>query len=179
MRPAERERPSGGAADRFGAVASSLCAAHCFICALAPAAFGALGVGALLSEGAEWFFTLIAVAFAIAALLVGWRRNLSPRLFATLLLIGIAGLLAARGIEGLAGHDHGDHAAPMALAATHTHDAAHATAAAPYQPATAAAPRGEYLHALGAAVGVLAGLLLVAGHLVNLRAVRRCRPKYA
>ena len=35
--------------DRFGMVASSLCAIHCAICSLAPAIFGAIGLGFLLS----------------------------------------------------------------------------------------------------------------------------------
>lgn len=82
--------------DRVGAVASSLCAVHCAVCALLPAAFGALGMGSLLGHEAEWVFTLIAVAFAAGALISGWRRHRSVWV-AGLLALGIAGLLASRG----------------------------------------------------------------------------------
>lgn len=84
--------------DRLGALASSLCAVHCAVCALLPAAFGALGLGFLLGHEAEWLFTLIAIAFALGALTVGWRRHRSV-IVAGLLTSGVAGLLTARGLE--------------------------------------------------------------------------------
>jgi len=148
--------------DRVGAVASSLCAAHCAICALLPAAFGALGMGALLGHEAEWVFTLIAIGFAAGALLMGWRRHRSMGV-ATLLVIGMLGLLASRGIE--AGHEHGDHHHTQAVA--HNHEASRADH---HEPESV---RG----AVGTATGVLAGLALLTGHLLNLRASRCCDQK--
>lgn len=121
-------------ADRIGAIASTLCAAHCAVCALLPAAFGALGVGFLLGHEAEWAFATIATTVAIAALVLGWRRH-RERHVAVLLMLGIAGLLASRGVEGWS---------------------------------------EDPWHLIGAALGVLAGLTLVAGHLLNLRASQRC-----
>ena len=54
--------------DRVGATVSSLCAVHCAVCALLPAAFGILGLGFLLGQEAEWALTLTAVAFGSGAL---------------------------------------------------------------------------------------------------------------
>ncbi len=144
--------------DRIGAVASSLCAVHCAICALLPAAFGALGVGALLGQEAEWIFTLVAIGFAAGALVLGWRRHRSVGV-ATLLVIGMMGLLASRGIE--AGHEHGQHHGDTQA---HEH---HAQRAEHHEP-------GSVRGAVGVAVGVVAGLSLLTGHLLNLRASRCC-----
>ena len=77
--------------DRFGAVASSLCALHCAICALLPTVFAALGLGMLLSQTAEWFFTLVAVSFALGALIFGWRTHRS-HVVVGLLGLGIIGI---------------------------------------------------------------------------------------
>ena len=122
--------------DRFGAVASTLCAAHCAVCALLPAAFGVLGLGFLLGHEAEWIFTIVAAAFATGALVHGWRRHRSPGI-ALLLVVGIAGLLLARSVEGGSHQGHDD-----------------------------------AVHLAGSAVGILAALVLVAGHILNLRASR-------
>lgn len=140
--------------DRFGAVASSLCAVHCAICALLPAAFGAMGLGALLGHQAEWIFTIIAIGFAAGALVLSWSRHRSPGV-AAMLLIGILGLLASRGLEAGAEHDHAAH--------HHVDETA---------PATRHEESARGL--AGATVGVLAGLLLLSGHLLNLRAIRCC-----
>ena len=56
--------------DRFGAVASTLCALHCALCAALPALLGMLGLGVLLDQRAEWIFTVVALLFATAALVV-------------------------------------------------------------------------------------------------------------
>ena len=100
------------APDRMGAVASTVCAAHCAIGALLPAAFGALGAGFLMSEKVEWLFTLVAIAFAAVALWLGYRKHRS-RVVAVLLAAGIVGMLGARLIEEASGHHHdgGGHAA--------------------------------------------------------------------
>lgn len=95
--------------DQAGAVASTLCAIHCAICALLPAAFGALGLGMLLSQTAEWAFTIVAVSIAGGALILSWRQHRSVAV-AGLLSLGIVGLLASRVLEmGSDHHHHGDH----------------------------------------------------------------------
>ena len=93
--------------DRFGAVASSLCAMHCAVCAFLPAALGALGLGFLIGHEAEWILSLIAISFAAIAALVGYRQHRS-KATVSLLALGILGLLVSRGIEAQSGH-HGDH----------------------------------------------------------------------
>lgn len=164
--------------DRIGAVASTACAAHCAVCALLPAAFGALGLGILLGHEAEWIFSILAIAFAVGALVLGWRRHRSASV-ALLLVLGIAGLLTSRGLE--MGSGHHDHHGEARHAEVHTDDAA-ATEPEPHGQADAdsveshvsASILGEASHFAGTVVGVLAGLLLFAGHLVGLRASRRC-----
>ena len=95
--------------DQAGAVASTLCAIHCAICALLPAVFGALGLGMLLSQTAEWAFTLVAVSIAAGALVLSWRQYRSVAV-AGLLSLGIVGLLASRVLEmGSDHHHHGEH----------------------------------------------------------------------
>ena len=84
--------------DRFGAVASTACAIHCAVCALAPAMFAAVGLGFLLGHEAEWSLTLVAVAFGLLALTLGWTKHKKP-IVAVLLVVGIVGLLAARLLE--------------------------------------------------------------------------------
>lgn len=116
--------------DRFGTLASSACAVHCVLSASLPEALGAFGLGALLGHGAEWGFTLVAIVFAAAALLLGWRRHRSLRVV-SILGAGITALLLARLLEEVGGR------------------------------------------AGGTALGVLAGLTLVVGHLSNIRASRR------
>lgn len=163
--PEAGQAASAPAVDRLGAVASTLCAVHCAVCALLPALFGALGVGFLLSHTVEWGLSAVAIAFGAGALMLGWRRHRS-RMVAALLLGGIVGLLLSRGLEAGSGHDHGEGHHTEAVADAHGHgdhghdDHGHMHAG--------------FAHLLGAGVGVLAGLLLVAGHLLNLRETRRC-----
>ena len=135
--------------DRAGMLASSVCAVHCVVCALLPAAFGVLGLGVLSGAVAEWGFTLVAIAFAAGALSFGWRRHRS-RGIALLMILAVAGLLASRGLEGGEGHHHDEH----------------------HHAESGEAHGGEGL--AGTAVGVLAGLMLLTGHLLNMRAIRRC-----
>lgn len=144
---------TGGMTDRLGALASGLCAIHCAACALLPAAFGALGLGFLLGHEAEWIFTLTAVAFATGASLLGWRRY-RAWLPLICLLLGVAGLFISRSLESAG-----------AEGASHAHAAAH-------HHADEAEADHEGGHALGAGIGVLAGLLILSGHLLNLRASR-------
>ena len=72
----------------------------------------------LFGHEAEWIFTLIAVAFASGALVLGWRVHRSSKV-AGFFLLGIIGLLASRGLE-MGSHDdhHGHHSE-----AGHTEDA--------------------------------------------------------
>ncbi|MFK7990521.1 MAG: MerC domain-containing protein [Sandaracinaceae bacterium] len=152
--------------DRLGALASSLCAVHCLLVALLPASLAALGLGSLLGHGAEWVFVALSIGFATVALVMGWRRHRSFAI-AALLVLGIAGLLVSRGLEmGAEGH-HEEHALEEASAAhgdeghadghgDHGHDG-HADG-----------------HLVGTVVGVGAGLLLLVGHLLSHRALKRC-----
>lgn len=113
--------------DGFGIVASSLCALHCALSALLPGIFSALGLAALLGHEAEWGFTIIAIGFALAALLSGWRRHRSARI-AVALGLGATGLLAGCLLEEAGGP--------------------------------------------GGPVAIGAGLLLVAGHIMSIRALK-------
>ena len=179
----------GPLTDRLGAVASGLCAIHCALCALAPAAFVALGLGALLTHGAELLLTLVAIVFGLTALVLGWKRHRSGAIL-WVMLAGIVALLASRGLEmGSEHHDHhdGEHAAhhdeAKEAGGEHGEQAEEATKG--HGDGADKADHGEGedhgeehdggLHALGAAVGVLGGLLLLSGHIMNLKALRRRR----
>ena len=175
--------------DRFGAVASGLCAVHCAICAMAPALFAALGLGMLLGHEVEWGLTLVAVGFGAVALGMGWRRHHSMKVL-SLMVIGMVGLLGARGIEMGSDH-HGEHGSEhasgehvededggVAKGTEKTSEEAHGDDEGEEErhDSDHAEGEGEHedsLHALGAGVGVLAGLLLSSGHVLNLLALRR------
>lgn len=166
--------------DRLGAITSGLCAAHCAVCALLPVAFGALGFGFLLGHEAEWMFTLVAVTFAGSALYLGWRRHRSG-VVAGLLTLGIVGLLASRGLEMGSAH-HGYHGHTHALiepAASHGDSAVDApdehSAKGTADHAKPPLAHQGTTHLVGTIAGVLAGMLLLLGHLLNLRATRQCR----
>jgi len=177
--------------DRFGAVASSLCAIHCAICALLPVAFAALGVGFLLSHKAEWLLTLVAVLFGGFALNLAWRTHRSQKVMA-LLLVGILGLFASRGIEMGSEHDdhHGDeHHTQVEEAGEHHADGSGHAAMNEHAHKEGEDGHGDDhhgqedehhaendgLHLMGAGVGVLSGLLLFFGHMLNIWTARRCR----
>ena len=97
---------SDGLTDRLGSVASTLCAIHCAICAFLPVIFTAVGLNFLLNQSAEWLFSLVAIAFGVGALILGWRRHRSKTV-AALLTLGVVGILASRGLE--MGSDHHGH----------------------------------------------------------------------
>lgn len=201
----------GEGIDRVGAVASSLCAAHCAACALLPAVLGALGLGALLGSEVEWIFTLVAVGFAAVALVIGWRSHKSTTV-ALLLTLGIVGLFASRGIESMSGHHHGEgHHGHVAEHDEHhdephkeSHDEHHDDKVKDGQEHHAEAHHKDQhkehdkephhdephhdehgdehedghdgvMHLAGSATGILAGLMLLLGHIMNLRATRRCK----
>ena len=177
--------------DKLGAIASGACAVHCAICALLPVAFSALGLGFFKGHEAEWVFTAVATVFALGALVMGWRQHRSIRVVG-LLAVGIVGLLASRGLEMGSEHDehHGDHPAASAQATEarasagederdvhheassktehHTHNASAHNASAH----NAHSGRG---HLAGTVIGVLSGFLLLFGHVLNLRTIRRRR----
>lgn len=156
--------------DRLGAAASTICAVHCVICALLPATFGAMGLGVLLGHEVEWGFTLVAVIFAASALTVSWRRHQS-RVVATLLVLGIAGLVASRCLEMGAEHHSDQHAKRESS----ERNAAHPPSERGVAELREQSASDHVSHVAGAGVGVLAGLLLCAGHLLNLRATHRCQ----
>lgn len=84
----------------------------------------------MVGAQAEWGFTVLAVLFGTAALVISWRRRRTP-LLVVLFGLGIAGVLAARVMEE------------------------------------------AEIHGSGTVVGVLAGLALVAAHLLSLGFSRR------
>ena len=180
LRVVEAKSQGRNRVDRIGALASGVCAAHCAICALLPAAFGAFGLGILLGHEAEWAFSLVAIAFATGALVLGWRRHRS--IVVTLLLaLGIVGLFSSRILEmtsphhdhhGEVGHEelhaHHEIATETKEDPHHEHEDEHSAEA--HASGTALA---GFSHSIGAAIGVLAGLSLLTGHILNLRAMRR------
>lgn len=173
--------------DQIGAAASIVCALHCAIVALAPALLGAIGLGALVSAEAEWLFTIVSIAFALGALWSGWKTHRSKQV-AALFIVGSLGLLASRGIEMGSGHHHHDH---HGHAHGDHHDGdAHGEHHAEGEPHGEHEEHGEQedhdehdehggegeaLHLAGSAVGVIAGLLLAAGHVLNIRTCRACK----
>ena len=177
--------------DRFGAVASSLCALHCAVCALLPTIFAVLGVGFLLTHEAEWFLNIIAILFGVFSLRLAVRTHRSRQVM-VFLCVGIVGLLIGRGLEMAADHGHheGDHDAHAQVDDHHEkghhddgeqakeepeHEDGHVADEAEHADGHDEHAEGDSLHLLGAGVGVLSGLLLFSGHLLNLRTLRRRR----
>ena len=192
----------GERVDRFGAFASVACAIHCAVCAFIPSAFAALGIGFLAGHMAEWLLTLIAVASGVAALVLGWLHHRKFRVLVTL-SIGIVGLLLARLGESHdheGGHsDHGGHAAAVSHDDDRPHDHAEdATGHADrehherhadrentnhhddhdqdheaHEAAHGESAHEAHAHGSGETVGIVAGLILMFGHLSNLRELTR------
>ncbi len=173
--------------DRLGAVASGLCAVHCAAAAVLPTALGALGLGFVLGQGAEWAFTLLAVVLAGAAMVTGWRRHRSVTVM-VLMTLGVVGLLVSRGLEmgGHHGDHHGHHAEmhaslepnPKASQNAHDHRDSHNRSPATHHENDGGVGEdgegSEEHHMAGAAVGIIAGLLLVGGHVLGIRKTRCC-----
>jgi hypothetical protein len=164
--------------DRMGSFASSICALHCAICGLLPVVFTALGLGFLLGHEAEWILSITAISLGLGALVLGWRQHRSGWV-AGLLVVGIVGLLASRGLEMGLGHEdhHGsshqeDGGDGESDALTDPHEEAH-----PSEPSEEhhGEEKGDETHLLGTLVGVLAGMMLLLGHIFNIRMARRCR----
>lgn len=168
--------------DYFGMAAGSLCAVHCALTALLPAVFSVIGLEILLAHQAEWALTLVAVAFAGGALVLGWRQHRSSWV-ATCLVLGIVGLLASRGLEEVGSPHHGHHGddhttvaeRPVASGAEAAPD--HGTSPDDHDGEHGDEPHAMFevdLHLAGAAVGILSGIILMIGHLLNFRLTRRC-----
>ena len=79
------------------------------LCALSCQAFFALiGLEILVGHEAEWGFTIVAIVFALGAMVLGFQKHQSPRI-AALFAVGIIGLLGSRFLEEMEGHgDHGE-----------------------------------------------------------------------
>ena len=159
--------------DRLGSVASTLCAVHCAICAFLPVIFTAVGLNFLLNQSAEWLFSLVAIAFGLGALILGWRRHRSKTV-AILLTLGVVGILASRGLEM---------GSIITVTTTLTTGKLSRTGPRsimmkPIMMSTArpmmSTTMARHTH-LGAVVGVLAGTTLLFGHLLNIRTFRRRR----
>ena len=165
--------------DRAGVAASCLCAVHCAACAFMPAAFGALGLGFMFSEGAEWAFVGISVTFALGTQFFT-PKNQGTRLSTTILLIGIFGLLAARGLETVSHHEehhsnsHAVHDVQDAKQVVVNTSTEEHTAHPPAHSSHGHSETGEAVHLAGTIVGLLAGLFLVLGHILNIRRATCC-----
>jgi len=183
------DQKKGELTDRVGAIASSLCALHCAICALAPFILTGLGLGVLLSHEAEWGLTLGAITFGIGAMYLGWRKHRSAVVMG-ILAVGIVGLLTARVLEMNSDH-HGHHDEHQDEKHAEHHEEGeehgeeeseeHSEEAGHDEEHEGDHHEGEHhedglsLHDLGAAAGFGGGLVLFMGHLLNIRATRRCR----
>ena len=173
--------------DRIGTFASATCAVHCAVCALLPAAFTVLGLGFLLGHEVEWVLTGFAASFGALAFVLGWRRHRKMLVF-VMLAVGIVGLLGARLAVG-DGHHHGhDHHAAQVPPVK---DSEHGEAAGAHEHADHNDEPGHHdgaehhdevahhdeeeheSHGPGEGLGVVAGLILMMGHLANFREIRR------
>lgn len=92
--------------DRAGAVSSTVCAVHCVSTAVAPSLLAALGLSVLVGPAFEWGFTVLAIALAAAALVIGWRRHQTLSV-ALVLGAGIVGLILGRLLEAMEFHGVG------------------------------------------------------------------------
>ena len=192
MEPSAQNPVPEGNTDKFGIVASTICAIHCLVCALLPFAFVGLGLGFLMSHEVEWALTMGAIAFGTVALFQGWRvhRSLLPAGF---LIAGIIGLLTSRVIEMNSGHhDHHDehhtehhdehhdehqhekstHTEEKSVNAMQNHDS---HGEDNHNDEHSHAEEEGSAHSLGGLIGLFGGLLLVFGHVFNIRASRQCR----
>jgi len=111
-------------------------------------------------------------------LILGWRQHRSFRV-AGLLAVGIVGLLVSRGLEmGSEHNDHHDgvHHAQVEEASSHSNegDDHGADKQIENDEDHVNLEPGESSHLVGASVGVLAGLLLFLGHILNIRTMRKC-----
>ena len=142
--------------DRVGSIASGLCAVHCALCGLLPLAFTSLGLGVLLGHGAEWVFSITAIALGLIAMIWGWLQHRSTGV-AVIFAIGILGLLGSRWLEMSGEHDEHHHAG-------HHEQTEHSETRA-QRHHRAHAGMEDSSHLVGTFVGVGAGILLLLGHI--------------
>ena len=86
--------------DRLGSVASATCAAHCLLFAALPSLISLLGLHFLAHEAFEWGFFILAVSFALAAGVGGYRNHRNVWLFGGF-AVGILVLITGRLGEAL------------------------------------------------------------------------------
>ena len=150
--------------DRLGTLASGICAIHCGLSAFLPSLFAVLGMSFLVGHEAEWGFTLVAVAFALGAMFLGWQRHRSPQI-AALFAVGIIGLLGSRFLEEMG--EHGHHGKKVEEHAGETEGKEHSEEEKHGE-------EGEHHElGLGIVVGLGSGALLVFSHFKNAAAIRR------
>ena len=148
--------------DKLGKFASGLCALHCGLSAFLPGLFAMVGLEMLMGHEAEWVFTIIAVLFALGAMLIGWQKHRTP-LIAGLFAVGIIGLLGSRFLEEMEGHEGHGESVEHAEKENHGEKEKHAD------------EEGHDDHhglGLGLAVGLGSGALLVFSHFQNAAAIR-------
>jgi len=133
-----------------------------------PTILAAMGLSFLISHEVEWLFTGVAVSLGLIALHLGWRQH-GSRLVVSTLAVGIIGLLVARGLE--AGGPHGEHeAAPVPVTVSADVKMHTQNTETTHDPQTGHHDEG---HVATGLLGVLAGLILCLGHILNIREWRR------
>ena len=164
----EKSTNSTNKVDVLGKFASGICAIHCALCAFLPGIFALIGLEILVGHEAEWGFTIVAITFALGAMLLGFKRHQSPRI-ALLFAVGIIGLLGSRFLEEMEGHEGHDESVEHAEKDNHGEEEKHA---------------GEEGHTdeeghddhhgmgFGLALGLGSGALLVFSHFQNAAAMR-------
>lgn len=179
MKPFVNEAFDTDRVDLMGSVTSSLCALHCAICALIPSTFGALGLGFLLTQQTEWTLSIVATSFAISAGYLGWRIHRSTLVVAVLTL-GVVGLMTSRSLE-MDSHHHDQHGG------SHSEEMEHATIEKVhsdhgvhvhkegFEKSNEYGSKAVSMHSLGSIMGVLGGILLFIGHMLNIRTSHRFR----
>ena len=166
----EKSTKSAHKLDGLGKFASGLCAVHCALCAFLPGLFALIGLEILVGHEAEWGFTIVAIVFALGALLIGFRKHQSPRI-AALFAVGIIGLLGSRFLEEMEGHEGHGESVEHAEKENHGEEDKHADEEGH------AEEEGHDDHhglGLGLALGLGSGALLVFSHFQNAAAIRGC-----
>lgn len=88
--------------DRIGVVASTLCAIHCVVVALAFGLLPVLGLAFLKNPWTDWLFVAVAGLVGGPAMILGYRKHHKPL---PLALFGLALGVVLFGLLGMA-HEH-------------------------------------------------------------------------
>lgn len=148
--------------DNVGTFASGICAVHCGLAAFLPGLFTMVGLDMLAGHEAEWGFTIVAIGFALGAMILGWQKHRTPQIVG-LFAAGIIGLLASRFLEEMG--EHGGHG----------EQAHHAQKAEQEKHGEEKDAHGDHHDlGLGIVLGLGSGALLVFSHIKNAAAVRNC-----